>query len=139
MIRTYLIGKLLSLLAWELLDKLVWIGSELLKVLASDLPKLAIIVVVELARDGVGHRVPGGPHELADHLLETLVLVEAGDLLEHLVHRSEYAGLWARQTIAIVFQPEYFTILFIYPALLAYHYTLTLTETQPRQGRPELS
>ena len=116
MIRTYLIGKLLSLLAWELLDELVGIGGELLKVLASDLPKLSelaiVVVVVELARDSIGHRVPGGPHELADHLLETLVLVKVGDLLEHLVHRAEYAGLGARQTIAIVFQPEHFTILY---------------------------
>ena len=124
MIRTYLIGKLLSLLAWELLDELVGIGGELLKVLASDLPELselAIVVVVELARDGVGHRVPGCPHELADHLLETLVLVKVGDLLEHLVHRAEYAGLGARQTIAIVFQPEYFTILYPCTNCLSLH------------------
>ena len=125
MIRTYLIGKLLSLLAWELLDELVGIGGELLKVLASDLPELSelaiVVVVVELARDSVGHRVPGCPHELADHLLETLVLVKVGDLLEHLVHRSEHAGLWTRKTIAIVFQPEYFTILYPCTNCLSLH------------------
>ena len=76
----------MSLLAWELLDELVRVRGKLLKVLARDLPELAIVVVVEVTRYGVGHRVPGGPHELTDHLLETLVLVEVGHLLEHLVH-----------------------------------------------------
>ena len=93
----------MSLLAWELLDKLVRVGGKLLKVLASDLPQLPIVVIVKVTRYGVGHCVTGGPHELTDHLLETLVLVEVGDLLEHLVHGSEHAGLWPGQTIAIVF------------------------------------
>ena len=89
MIWTYLIGKLLTLLAWELLNELVGVGGKLLKVLASILPeltKLPIVVIVEATRDGVSDGVPRGPHELADHLLEALVLVEVGDLFEHLVH-----------------------------------------------------
>ena len=73
-------------MAWKLLDELVGVGRELLKVLPGDLPKLSVVVVVEVARDGVGDGVPGGAHELTDHLLEALVLVKLGDLLEHLVH-----------------------------------------------------
>ena len=79
----------MTLLAWELLNELVGVGGKLLKVLASnlpELPKLAIIVVVEVTRDGVSDGVPSGPHELADHLLEALILVKVGDLLEHLVN-----------------------------------------------------
>ena len=76
----------MTLLAWELLNELVGVGGKLLKVLASNLPKLAIIVVVEVTRDGVSDGVPSGPHDLADHLLEALVLVKVGDLLEHLVN-----------------------------------------------------
>ena len=79
----------MTLLAWELLNELVGVGGKLLKVLASnlpELPKLPIIVVVEVTRDGVSDGVPSGPHELADHLLEALVLVKVGDLLEHLVN-----------------------------------------------------
>ena len=86
MIWTYLVGKLLTLLAWELLNELVGVGGKLLKVLASILPELTIVVIVEATCDGVSDGVPSGPHELADHLLEALVLVEVGDLFEHLVH-----------------------------------------------------